>query len=125
MYIYGYLICSDGPHTDNLPSVTNELAIPHSDEHKPKDEHKQDDKHKQKDQLEESWSPGGRRGSQKHFYTNPPRFSQASILDDDESLAGELDSTRRTPYLILSPIQVIYTYNTCLHTYSYGLICAI
>ena len=92
--------------------MTNELAIPHSGEHLPKDECTQKDEHNQQDQ--EPWSPGGRRGSQRHFYTNPPRISLASILDDDDD-DGELDS-QITPYLKLGPIQVRYAYNMFTYT---------
>ena len=110
IYIYRCLTCSNGPHTKDVPSVTNELALPHGEEHTPKDECEQEDK---TDQQEEPCSPGGthRRGSQKHFYTsaNHPRDSLASILDDDED--DDDDGSQRTPYLILSPIQVRCTYN--------------
>ena len=109
LYVYRCLTCSNGPHTKDVPSVTNELALPCGEEHTPKNECEQEDK---TDQQEEPCSPGGthRRGSQKHFYTsaNHPRDSLASILDDDDD---DDDGSQRTPYLVLSPIQVRCTYN--------------
>ena len=98
--MYVCLICSGDPK--NL-SVTNELAIP------PNDEHNQMGMNSQ----EEPSTPSGRKGSQKsYFYTNPPRYSTDSMLDNT-SLADELDS-QKTPYIKLSPFTVRY-----IHTYIY------